>query len=368
MSWILWVLLLLFLLPLLLLSIPVRVQFYWNSSQSGYKWSVHYGQILIAPGGKEAAVATMNRFKRRFKWILTFLNWILQAIKWLIGGLILIVRYPFVLLSKLKKQKTSTREYREPEESDDLIWEEPSEPFSSEPPLEKERGEAGPPWEEHGKQPPGHSSYSHPDPVEDDLGIDDNKLDDDSEFENDAQINTPKTDLSIPRFFQILEQLREYLNKLSETVDKKNRERISRLTKLLDNLERFSLYAGLFLKHKRVLRRTFKVFLKLLKRLLKAFNFRILRGEFVTGGDPSVLGSSLGWYHALDGAAGGKLVQHLTFLPDFEEHSFSPRGEATVDLRLRVIHLIWPVVFMLFSLPYYSYYRVYRDLKEESVL
>ncbi len=159
--------------------------------------------------------------------------------------------------------------------------------------------------------------------------------DDDAEFETDKPSGSG------------IRQLDEIKGRIKGLVDK-----IQRGRKYLEQYGPFG---------KKVLRRLYRLAL----RYWRALRWKKLYVRFASGGDPSSLGAAQGWLYALDGALEGRLNGHIIFEPDFETHTFEPKAEAAVDLRIHLILFIPPTVDFLVRFPWIGLYKTVQQIRKE---
>lgn len=339
-----WIILIAILFLILLpLCIPIIIRLQWQGEGIPI-WSVHYGKILIAPGGQENAQQIFKSWSEKFskvakyfKPVFFLLKWILKGLVFLFGGLFLVVgflfriiSYPFIKLFQFSRKIFSRQKKQDLDEFESLDKDE-SKDFTDD--------DAGSDTQDEPEYYPGEEQTEplHEKPSS-------------RETSGQTEETSEGQRKDIPGF-SFFKRILARLNTLKDS-NKKNRDL-------------FEKYYGYYKEYSPLVFRTLRRIFRLLGRYWKALKWRTFRVQLSTGGDPSVLGGALGWYNAIDGAFDRKLAPLLVFNPDFDNHTFSPSGNLDLDLRVVPILFIPPTLGFLITFPYIQWWRVVKRIQKE---
>ncbi len=319
---------LVFALVLSPLFIPLILRARLDEQQQ--EWSIHYGTMMLAPDGREIIEEFIVRWRRRIRPFIPIARVLIRLFRVTFFLLANFIR-GFVLLFKTVSWPVRAvinlfGRSREPEEVE-VPGEQVTEPVEQ-PPREET---PGPGYE--GDRPPGE--YEAPFP--DDRRFFGEEEPFSGELPEDEEAGEEMPQFARPSLFERIGQV------------------FSKLIQFRNLLTRFGP-PGV---------KSLRLAFGLLGDWFNALHWRRLEARLTLGGDPAALGGALGWYHAFDGAMGGRLIRHFKFEPDFDRKSPAISGSLYVDLWIWPFLLIWPTLRFAARIPWIAWLRAAKSARKE---
>lgn len=373
------------LLALVLLPLCVPLTLRFRLDEERREWSVHYGTLRVAPGGREAVDALLNRWKRRLRPLLRMLRPVGLALWWTLRALfalllllfrgaaalarltVRVIGAPFRWAAAKRAAKQADMTEGDFPASGDR-GDTSSASHSGEPPEEDdtsrggaygsgEEGEAGEASGGAGSGPAGFSGTEHETWWSgDDGGMGTGGPGDEASGEGGAATPGERE----PPFTPPPRPSEGFEGEPGGGERRRGiGERVRSAWRMAQRAPGYiRTYGPLAMRMLRLMR-------DLLAGYLRAIRLRRFEARLTTGGDPAALGAALGWSHALRGALGGPLGRGLLFSPDFESPELSPRGSLDVDLRVWPILFVWPTFRFVARVPWLRVIRIVRNAQQE---
>ncbi|MDP8207371.1 MAG: hypothetical protein P9L92_11955 [Candidatus Electryonea clarkiae] len=363
MGWI--ILAIFFAILILLLSIPFIIKVDWKGS-TGIVWSIHLGKILLAPGGAENAREKISLWKRKTAWLGKILKPVWAAIIWLFKAVILIIGFVFKIIIfpfkalvsffNSRKKDTSGVDFKDNIDDNRELEDQDSDTNSRE--TDFHSFEEYPESQSYNMESPGEQSTPSTEP-DDDFTDSSDMWDsyESSEPFNSASPDTGDEEYGSGRSFET--------DQIDYTLDIEDEDTglFKKITGLIDRLKGYYL---LYKEYSPLGKRLIKIVFLLMRDYWQALRWRRFKIIVSTGGDPAEMGSASGWYHALDGAFGGKIANHLIFDPDLDDYTFSPRGTLNIELHIVPIFFISPTIRFVSRIPYIKLWKTIKAIRKES--